>query len=119
MVLNQGSLDTVYLTSVLPEFETWLSIHRDVASSTFKHHHYTILKILHHLNHFNKNTVENYLFEAKSQKEPGTIENYVFTLRVFCKFLQSMGILKENFAADIPLPKRNHNVPVILTVAEI
>lgn len=119
MLKINPKLEVAYLTGLLPQFETWMSVHRDVSASTFTHHSYNIRKMLSRMERFNKSTVENFVFDLKKVKQPGTVENYVFTVRVFCNFLQYMGILKENFGAEIPLPKRSVKVPTILTVTEI
>lgn len=119
MVYQHNNITKAGLQSALPKFYTYLQINRGVSSSTFTHHKYHLSRILKEIVSFNEEEVVEFLIKLKQTKKPGTVMNYIFTLRVFCDFLVKNAILNDNFAMAIPLPKRSKDIPVIFSVSEI
>ena len=109
----------VSLNDHLPNFETYLKVIRDTSKSTYKHHISQIRIILRSAPHFNKDETVEFLAGLKSRVSTGTLQNYIFTIRVFCDYLIYKGLLETNWGKQIPLPKRETKVPVILTIKEI
>lgn len=54
-------------------------------------------------------------FKKQEGRTAGTIQGYIFTARVLCDFLG----LEENWAREIPLPRRQEKLPSVLSVEEI
>jgi integrase/recombinase XerD len=119
MVNNNLKLTPEHLRTILPDFERWLLTSRGVSDSTYKHHYYQIRKILDNVTIYDKENLQDFIIGLRKVKKPGTVENYIFTIRIFCKFLVENGILNYNFGKDFMLPKRESNIPNILSISEI
>ncbi len=107
------------LESLLPSFLSWLSIERDVSKSTYTHHKYQLQIILNNLEKFNEDSCRNYLAKLKQTVSAGTLENYIYSIRIFCDYLVYKKIITENFGRNIPLPRRSKKIPCILSVQEV
>lgn len=104
---------------LLPDFVRWLKVERDTTDSTLKHHLCNLRNIFRRVTSFNEESSRNFIFEIKQEFTSGTIEKYIYTMRVFCEYLIYRGLLKSNWGMNIPFPKHVKKVPVILTVTEI
>jgi len=67
----------------------------------------------------NINDVKTFVFELHKKNSTSSILRKLSTLRVFGKFLVREGFLKMNIFEEIPLPKREKNLPSFLTVDEV
>lgn len=104
---------------ILPDFLRWLKVERDVSDSTYTHHKYTMQSILQSVETFDETALRDYIYDQKQRVKSGTIEHYIYTIRVFCEYLVFRGDIAVNWGRNIPLPKHIKKVPVILTVLEV
>jgi len=114
-----NNINKAELIKLLPDFYSYLLAVRDVSSSTHKHHASNIKLILAETSSFDKLSIINFIALEKQRVSRGTVENYIYTIRVICEFLIDRGIFNYNWGKDIPLPKREYKVPVILSSGEI
>jgi integrase/recombinase XerC len=64
------------------------------------------------------NDVKMFVFELHKKNSATSILRKLSTLRVFGKFLVREGFLRINIFEELPLPKREKNLPAFLTVDE-
>ena len=65
----------------------------------------------------NRTNVMAYVYELQKQKKAGaTVSRNIASIRSFYQFLQRKGIVTENPAADIELPKVEKKAPEILSL---
>lgn len=68
----------------------------------------------------NRTNVMAYVYELQKQKKAGsTVSRNIASIRAFFQFLQRKGIVTENPAADLELPKVEKKVPEILSLDKV
>ena len=110
---------TSQLSLLLPEFANWLVVDRDIAHSTLSHHKYQLGVILSKITSWDIQELKDFIFELKQTKSAGTVENYIFTMRVFGDFLTYKKLQDYNVCKELHLPKRIKKPPVILSLEEV
>ncbi len=68
----------------------------------------------------NRTNVMAYVYELQKQRKAGaTVSRNIASIRSFYQFLQRKGIVAENPAADLELPKVEKKVPEILSLEKV
>ena len=68
----------------------------------------------------NRTNVMAYVYELQKQKKAGaTVSRNIASIRSFFQFLQKKGIVADNPAADLELPKVEKKVPEILSLEKV
>ena len=68
----------------------------------------------------NRTNVMAYVYELQKQKKAGaTVSRNIASIRSFYQFLQRKGMVTENPAADIELPKVEKKAPEILSLEKV
>lgn len=68
----------------------------------------------------NRTNVMAYVYELQKQQKAGaTVSRNIASIRAFFQFLQRKGIVTENPAADLELPKVEKKVPEILSLDKV
>ena len=68
----------------------------------------------------NRTNVMAYVYELQKQKKAGaTVSRNIASIRSFYQFLQKKGMVTENPAADIELPKVEKKAPEILSLEKV
>lgn len=68
----------------------------------------------------NRTNVMAYVYELQKQRKAGaTVSRNIASIRSFYQFLQRKGIVTENPAADLELPKVEKKVPEILSLEKV
>lgn len=68
----------------------------------------------------NRTNVMAYVYELQKQHKAGaTVSRNIASIRSFYQFLQRKGIVRENPAADLELPKVEKKVPEILSLEKV
>ena len=68
----------------------------------------------------NRTNVMAYVYELQKQRKAGTtVSRNIASIRSFFQFLQRKGIITENPAADLELPKVEKKVPEILSLDKV
>lgn len=91
------------------QFFDWLLL-KDLRPNTLSNHKSQFRKLEDWFKDrpFNLETSKKFIVAQKAKgTKPGTIQCSIYTLRKFCEFLIERGVLEENFAKKINLPRRN------------
>ena len=68
----------------------------------------------------NRTNVMSYVYELQKQRKAGsTVSRNIASIRAFFQFLQRKGMITENPAADLELPKVEKKVPEILSLDKV
>lgn len=106
------------------EFTNYLVVDLQRSASTTRNHrcNYRYIKEYFENKEFNLENVKDLLAQQKQRGlSEGTIQNFIYTLRILSDFLVLKGLIDENFcnAPNINLPKRKDNIPDVLTSDEL
>jgi len=117
--------DTIFTinTELVDDFVLYLTVDRDLRQGTISQHKSNLSILSKYMQEkdcaFDFLAMRQFIAQYKKTKDPGTLQGYVYTIRVFCEYLISQGIIDDNFGKDIPLPRRMRKLPDILSVEEI
>jgi integrase/recombinase XerD len=106
------------MITYLPKFREWCIIYKSQATPTAQKNIYNINRYFRYEKKFDKDSFLNYLLLVRDEKEASTIEKYIASFKLFCEYLATMGIMNE-WIKEIPMPKRDKKLPIILSVEEI
>jgi site-specific recombinase XerD len=101
------------------EFINWCVIDRNTDLVYAQKQVYLLKAFQKQFSDFNITNIRNFLISQKPLKKPSTLQKYITTFRLYNTFGIYKGILKEDFCKDIPLPKRDKELPTTLSVSEV
>ncbi len=115
------------MQSLVEEFAAYLENEREAAGSTIQSYCRDIRQFVRYLDStfvdiykVNKTNVISYvLYLKKLERAPSSISRSLASIRTFYTFMLSRGLVKDNPAFKLELPRQDKKLPAILTMDEV